>query len=141
TTPTSSLIPSTFVQSVTFPATVTGGGGPAAAGTVTFIEGRTCAAPGTTLAGPTTVNASGQASFSTSALTASGSPHTIVACYGGSGNLNACSGSVSQAVNKAALTTTVAYHPKPSKYGQSGTFTATVTGGGSPATAGSVTFI
>src|SRR5439155_1740556 len=107
TTVTSAPNPSTFAQSVTFTATVTGGGNPATAGSVTFIEGGTCAAPGTTLAGPTAVNASGQASFSTTTLTASGSPHTIVACYGGSGDLNASSGSVSQVVNKATPTTAV----------------------------------
>ena len=72
---------------------------------MTFIEGGTCALPTTILAGPVALNGSGQASFSTSALSAAS--HTVVACYGGDSGFNSSSGNVSQTVNKAATTTTV----------------------------------
>jgi uncharacterized protein len=88
---TSSVNPSTFGQSVTFTATVTSGGNAVTQGSVTFKEGTT------TLSGPTSLNSSGQATFTTSALS-SGS-HTITAEYGGTASFSASSGSVVQAVN------------------------------------------
>src|SRR5262249_14113692 len=133
--------PSTFGQSITFTATVTSGGTSVTAGSVTLIEGGTCAAPASTLGGPTALNGSGQASFAVSTLTASGSPHAIVACHGGTANFSASNGSTTQVVNKANSTTTLTSSLNPSSFGQSATFTATVTGGGSPAAAGNVTFI
>src|SRR5207249_1208081 len=103
----SSTNPSTFGQSVTFTATVSvvapGSGTPT--GSVTFIEGGTCAAPTATLAGPTALDGIGQASFNTSALAVA--THTLVACYGGSGSFNSSNGNVAQAMNKADTTTTI----------------------------------
>ena len=64
----SSLNPSTFGTSVTFTATVTNGATPVTAGSVTFIEGGTCAAPTTTLQAAQAVNGSGQVTFATAAL-------------------------------------------------------------------------
>ena len=55
--------PSTVGQPVTFTATVTSGGNPVTTGTVDFTEGAT------TLADGVAVNASGQATFTTSTLT------------------------------------------------------------------------
>src|SRR5205814_1496024 len=86
----SSLNPSVFGQSVTFTATVTGNGSAVTQGSVTFKEGVTV------LAGPTALNASGQAFFSTSNLSAGS--HTITAEYSGSTNFSPSSGSVSQTV-------------------------------------------
>jgi len=97
----SSLNPSLTGQAVTFTATVTqvAGGADVTTGSVTFIEGGTCASPGTVRQAATAVNGSGQVTFTTSAL-AAGS-HTIVACYGGTTTFGASSGSVTQTVNTA----------------------------------------
>ncbi len=132
----SSLNPSTFGQSVTFTATVAvvapGAGSPS--GTVTFLDGATTLGTGT-LSG-------GTATFTTSTL-AAGS-HSITASYGGDGNFNTSTSAVlTQTVNKANTTTTVASSANPSVFGQSVTFTATVAvvspGAGSPA--GTVNFL
>jgi hypothetical protein len=65
---------------------------------VTFIEGGTCSSPGTSLAGPTTVNGSGQATFTTSTLGVG--THTITACYSDTpANFGAASGNASEAVS------------------------------------------
>ena len=73
---TSSVNPSTFGQAVTFTATVTSGS-TVNAGTVTFKDGAT------DLGAPVTVNASGQATFSTSTLAVAS--HTVTATYNGTG--------------------------------------------------------
>lgn len=73
----SSANPSTFGQSVTFTATVTGS---SPTGTVTFKDGATVLGTGT-------LNGSGQATFITSSL-AVGS-HSITAAYGGDANNSA----------------------------------------------------
>jgi hypothetical protein len=101
---------STYGDSVTFTATVTPG---VTAGDVTFMEGGTCAAPGTVLSGPTTVNGSGQASFNTSTLTVPS--HTITACYAGTSGFNPSEGSVTQTVNPKAATWTT--NPDSKTYG------------------------
>lgn len=89
---TSSLNPSFTGDPVTFTATVTSGGNPVTSGTVTFKEGAT------TLSGPTAVNGSGQASFTTSTL--SEGSHVITAEYNGSPGLFAISkGNVTQVVD------------------------------------------
>lgn len=92
--------PSAFGQSVTFTATVTSGSG-VPAGTVTFTEGATV------WASNVTVNGSGQASFSTTALSVGS--HTLTATFtGASGWLNS-SGTNSgtpQVVNAAPITVT-----------------------------------
>lgn len=79
-------------NSVTFTATVRSNGvAVGSQGTVTFQEGATV------LAGPTALNASGQASFATSAL--SEGSHSITAFYSGTASLNLSSGNTTQVVN------------------------------------------
>jgi hypothetical protein len=124
--------PSVFGQSVTFTATVTGTGG-TPTGTVTFKDGSTTLGTGTLSGGTTT--------FSTAAL-AVGS-HSITAVYGGDSTfLGSTSSALSDKVNKASSTTTLASSLNPSEPRQSVTFTATVAakapGAGTPT--GSVTF-
>lgn len=101
TTVTSSLNPSLVGSNVTFTASVvtSPGGVPVTSGTVTFREG------GTTLAGPVTLNGSGQASFSTTALTEGN--HLITADYQGSpGNFNLSTSSAYDQRVDAATTVT-----------------------------------
>jgi hypothetical protein len=135
---TSSLNPSVFGQSVTFTATVSpvapGSGTPT--GTVTFLDGGSPIGTGT-LSG-------GVATFTTSALAVGN--HTITTSYGGDGNFNGSTGSLTgnpQVVNKANTTTAVTSSVNPSVFGQSVTFTATVSavapGAGTPT--GTVTFL
>jgi len=122
----SSSNPSTYGNSVTFTATVTPS---AATGTVTFKDGSATLGTGTLNSGKTT--------FSISTL-AAGS-HSITASYGGDTNYNSSTSSVlTQAVNKANTTVTLASSANPSNYGSSVTFTATV----APSTGtGTVTFM
>jgi hypothetical protein len=122
---TSAVNPSTFGQSVTFTATVTPSG---ATGTVTFKDGSTALGTGTLSAG--------SATFSTATLAVGA--HAITAVYGGDATFTgSTSTAVSQAVNQAASTSAVGSATNPSTFGQSVTFTATVT----PSTAtGTVTF-
>ena len=135
---TSSLNPSVFGQSVTFTATVT----PVAStmltpgGTVTFLDGGSQIGMGT-LSG-------GIATFSTAALAVAS--HTITASYSGDGNFNGSTGSLTgnpQVVNKANTSTAVTSSLNPSIFGQSVTFTATISavapGAGTPG--GTVTFL
>ncbi|MGQ3038126.1 MAG: Ig-like domain repeat protein [Neoaquamicrobium sediminum] len=130
----SSANPSSVGASVTFTATVTpnsGGGTPT--GTVTFtIDGAPQA--------PVTLNGSGQATISTSALAVG--PHTIGASYSGdTNNVSSTATALTQTVNQIATTTALASSSNPSNVGTSVTFTATVTassGGGTPT--GTVTF-
>jgi uncharacterized protein len=89
----SSPNPSGQGQSVTFTATVTRTGSPVTAGTVTFFEGMVV------LAGPLTLNASGQASFATSTLGVGS--HTIRADYAGTPTFAASTGNVVQSVQPA----------------------------------------
>ena len=109
---------------VTFTATVApvspGAGTPT--GTVNFTEGTL------TLASSVTLNGSDQATFAT-ALLSVGS-HTITAAYSGDTNFTTSTGNDSaspQVVNQASTTTTVGSAPNPSVFGQTVTFTATVT--------------
>jgi hypothetical protein len=138
TTVTSSANPSVFGQSVTFTATVSpvapGAGTPV--GTVTFLDGGSPIGTGT-LGG-------GIATFTSSALAVGN--HTITTSYGGDGNFNGSTGSLTgnpQVVNKANTTTTVASSANPSVFGQSVTFTATVlaTAPGAGTPTGTVTFL
>jgi len=135
---TSSLNPSVFGQSLTFTATVSAvapaTGTPT--GTVTFLDGGSSIGTGTVSAGVAT--------FTTSALAAGN--HTITASYGGDGSFNGSTGSLTgnpQVVNKANSTSTVTSLVNPSVFGQSTTFTATVSavapGAGTPT--GTVTFL
>src|SRR5438477_465365 len=90
---------STYGQSVTFTAMVTTASG-TPTGSVTFYDSANCS--GTVLAGPINLDANRNASFNTSALSASG--HTITGCYTPTGIYQASNGSVTQTVNKAHLT-------------------------------------
>src|SRR4029077_17880153 len=106
----SSLNPSTVGQLVTFTVTVTanapGAGTPT--GTVTFKDG-------TTILGTGTLNASGQATFSTSSLSVAS--HSITAEYSGDGNFfGSTSSALTQVVNKANTTTTVSSSINPSVF-------------------------
>src|SRR5205823_5641278 len=116
---TTSLTPTTFGQSVTISATVTSSGSAVTTGSITFKEGAT------TLAGPTTVDATGKASFTTATLGAGS--HTITATYNGVTNYSASSGTVTQTVSAADTTTAVTSSVNPSTFGQAVTLTATVT--------------
>jgi uncharacterized repeat protein (TIGR01451 family) len=128
TTVSSNNNPSTYGQSVTFTAMVTTGSNAVKDGSVTFREGATV------LSGPTTVDANGQASFSTSSL--SKGSHTIMAMYN-SASYSPSSGQMTQTVNQAATTTSVTSSKNPSTYGDSLSFTVSI----SPSTAtGTVQF-
>jgi subtilase family serine protease len=132
TTLTSSANPSSYLQTVTFTATVKSATSGTPAGTVTFNNG-------TTVLGTGTLNGSGVATLATSSL-ALGS-HPITASYSGGSNFNtSVSATLTQTVNKENTTTAVVSSLNPSVSGQTVTFTATVTPafGGSPA--GTVTF-
>ena len=134
TTTTSNNNPSIPGQSVTFTATVrrTSDSTAVTSGTVTFKEGAS------TLAGPTAVNASGQASFSTSSLSLGS--HTITAFYNGNGSFVASNGSVVQVVSKLSTETNVYSNNNPSQFSDTVTFTAWVHRGLFPVGTGTVTF-
>jgi hypothetical protein len=122
---TSNTNPSAFGASVTFTATVSA---PTATGTVTFRDGATVLDTGS-LSG-------GTATFSTSAL--AGGSHSITAAYGGNTNFGpSTSIAITQTVNPAATTTIVTSNLNPSTFGDSVTFTATVS---APTATGTVTF-
>ena len=83
----------------------------------------------------------GTATFTLSSLAVG--PHSITAAYGGDASFNpSTSAALSQTVNQAATATTLASSQNPSVFGQSVTFTATVSvtapGAGTPS--GTVTF-
>jgi hypothetical protein len=128
---TSTPNPSTYHQSVTFTATVTGQFGGTLTGTVTFTSGSTTMCNAVTLS-------SGVATCTYVSLSAGSD--SVSAAYSGDTNYAASSGSETQTVNKANSTTTLTSSPNPSSFDQAVTFTATLTGqfGGTPG--GSVTF-
>jgi len=116
----SSVNPSVFSQSVTFTATVTavapGAGTPT--GSVTFNDGATSLG--------TVALVGGTASVTTSSLTVG--THNITATYGADINFSgSTSSTLSQQVNKAPTTTAVVSSKTPTAFGESVTFTATVT--------------
>ena len=122
---TASANPSVYGQQVTFTATVAlsssvpnGPDTPAPTGTVTFMDGGT---PVDT----ETLDASGQATFTTSTLSVGS--HTISVSYGGDANFyGSVSNNLPYTVNQAATATVVTATANPSVYGQQATFTATV---------------
>jgi len=128
TTLTSSANPSTYGQAVTLTATVSNGTSTPPTGTVSFMNGSTTLGTGT-------LNSSGVATFTTSALPAG--PATIDAVYGGdSSNPTSTSNDITQAVDPAITETALKSSLNPATYGQSVTLTATVTvknGGFTPA--------
>jgi hypothetical protein len=128
--------PSVFGQLVTFTVTASavapGAGIPS--GNVTFLDGANALAT-------VSLNPAGIAFLATSALSVG--THPITVTYAGDANFNGnTSNQVNQVVNKAATTTTLVSSVNPSSFGQSVTFTATVTasapGAGTPT--GTVTF-
>jgi hypothetical protein len=132
----STINPTVNGQPATFTATVTanspGSGTPT--GTITFSQGPTVLG---------TANLSGgTATFTTSTALPVGSD-TIKATYSGDPNFKTSSGTVAQTVAKASTTTAVISWADPSVFGQSVTYTATVsaTAPGSGTPAGSVTFL
>ncbi len=132
----SSANPSAFGQSVTFTATIAanapGSGIPT--GMVTFMDGVTTLGTGT-------LDGSGQTTLSTSALSVGS--HSITVVYGGDTNFTtSTSSALTQTVNQAATTSSVSASVNPSVFGQSVTFTATVTANapGSGIPTGTVTF-
>lgn len=134
TTVTSSANPSVFGQSLQYTATVAGG--PTVTGTITFRDG------GSNIAGCVAVPvAAGSASCTVSPTVAS---HKITAVYSGDAS-NAASTSVvmTQVVTADPTTTLVTATVNPTVFGQSVTFTATVTanapGSGTPT--GKVAFL
>jgi hypothetical protein len=115
----SSLNPSTYGQAVSFTATVTGN---SPTGTVQFtVDGSAFGSPVTLASGSAT-------SGSTSTLTQG--THTVTATYSGDGNNQGSTGTLSggQVVNQASAGTVVTSGTNPSSYGQSVTFTATISG-------------
>jgi len=133
-----SVNPSVSGQSVKFTATVKavapGSGSPT--GSVTFTI------DGSTTGDPVGLDSFGRATFSTSTLSVG--LHSITATYGSDSNFTTSTSSkLSQNVNPASTKTTVASSAKPSAFGQSVTFTATVSakapGSGTPT--GSATFM
>jgi large repetitive protein len=133
TTVASSANPSVFGQSVQYTATVAGG--PTVTGTITFRDA------GSNIAGcVAVVVASGSASCTVSPTVAA---HAITAVYGGdAGNAASTSAVMIQIVTRDPTTTVVTATVDPTLFGQSVTFTATVTanvpGSGTPA--GNVAF-
>ncbi len=117
----SSINPSVFGQAVTFTAIVTpvapGAGLPT--GTVFFNDS------GVTI-GTGTLNASGQANFSTTSLSVA--THAITAEYVGDGNFNdSTSSTLNQIVNRVDTNTAIASSVNLSVFGQTVNFTVTVT--------------
>jgi len=124
TTVTSGLNPSTSGQSVTFTAVVTPSG---ATGNFTFFDG--AAVLGTVAV------SSGSAQLSTTTLTSG--THSITAAYNGDNSFSSSTSAVLTQIVKIDTTTVLTSDVNPSSFGQSVTFTVTV----SPAAAtGSVTF-
>ena len=98
---------------------------------MTFKDGATTLGTGTL--------SSGTATLATSSLSVSG--HTITAVYGGDTNFTGSTSSgLTQTVNKGATTTALSSSPNPSVFGQSVTFTATMSSTASGTPSGTVTF-
>jgi hypothetical protein len=125
---TSSANPSVYGGSVTFTATTNAAG----TGTVLFYDGGSLLGPGTI--------SGGVATYTLPSL--GGGTHSITASYAGDSNyLSALSAALSQVVTKSPVTITVTSSVNPSNFGQSVTFTFTVTGVAGLATpTGSIAF-
>jgi hypothetical protein len=96
-------------------------------GTVKFIEGGTCASPTTTLQANTSINGSGDATYTTSTLSVGA--HSIVACYSGVVGSYAPSQSsaLSYTINKVTTTTALTITPSTQQYSDQVLLSATVT--------------
>ncbi len=122
---TSTLNPSTYGQAVSFTATVasiTSEGGATPTGSVQF------AIDGTNFGSPVTL--SGSSATLTNVSTLAEGTHTITAAYAGDTNFSPTTGTLTggQVVNLAAASVSVASNLNPSIFGQSVTFTATISG-------------
>ena len=128
--------PSNYGQPVTLTATVAGAGTGTPTGSVTFKLG-------STVLGTGVLNASGVASYVTTAFQLPGGAQTITAVYGGDSNFVGSTGTTIQNVNAIASSTSITSSANPSGFGAPVTFTATVTssmpGGAVPT--GTVTFL
>ena len=136
---TSAPNPSTYGQPVTFAATVTPAftGLAPPSGTVDFMDGSTNLGSGT-------LNAAGGATISTAPSALKAGIHAITAVYHGDSEYSgSTSPPVSQEVDQADTTTSLTSALNPSPYGQSVTFTATVSppSSGLPTPTGTVTFL
>jgi hypothetical protein len=131
---TASQNPISYASSVTFSATVQPSiSGDLATGSVTFYDGSNAL-------GTVTLPTNEVAQLSLSNL-AAGS-HSITAKYSGDTNFSASTSSTTtETVNAASTTTTVSSSLNPATYGQSVTFTATVTPPAGTTTSGGVTFL
>jgi len=132
TTLTSSLNPALQGQTVTFTSQVTTSQGGTPTGTVAFLDG-------TTTLGSVTIDANGNASFSTGGLSVGS--HNITANYSGDANFSSSSASLTQWITQpptsnTALTSSL----NPSTVGQAVQFTATVSGNNYGTPTGTVTF-
>lgn len=118
-------------QSLTFTASVTNTGtsGTTPTGTVTFTDttyavvNSTLQTTTTTLASNVPLDSNGNATFTSSSLTADN--HFITVQYSGDSNFSPGSSSLVQVIHSGASSTTLASTPNPSANGQSVTFTAT----------------
>jgi hypothetical protein len=118
-TPTVTLTSSTNPTIYGSPVTFTAQTAVSATGTIIFYDGATIIGIGTL--------SSGTATFTLNSLGAG--THSITASYCGDSNyLSAVSAAVSQVVTKSPVNITVTSSQNPSNYGQSVTFTFTVTG-------------
>jgi hypothetical protein len=129
---TSSKNPSVYGQSVNLVAAVSGQYSGVATGTVKFSNG-------STILGSVSLNSSGKAALTTTALSVG--TKTITAVYGGDANFaSSTSNKVSQVVSKATTTAKLTSSVNPTRYSQSVTFTAKVTGQFGGTATGTVTF-
>jgi len=142
-----SLNPSVFGQSITFTATVTdtsSGSTAQPTGSVQFVvDGVNFGSPvALTGATSTTSTATSQA---TASLSVTGSPHSVTANYvNADGNFSNSTGALSAGQTVTAASTSTGVTSNPSVFGQSISFTATVTDTSSGSTAqptGSVQFV
>jgi hypothetical protein len=134
TTVSPSLNPSAYGQSVTFTAKVSPQYANIPTGTVTFKDGSTAL-------GTAALDGNGNAALTINTLAVTPNAHPITAVYGGDASFtNSTSPAVSQTVSQASTTTTLKSSLNPSAYGQSVTFTATVSPQYANTATGTVTF-
>ena len=128
----SSANPATFGQGVTLSASIQTAFGGSATGTVTFLDG-------TTSLGTATVS-SNAAQLAVSGLPAGS--HSITAKYNGDANFSgSTSAALTETVNQASTTTSIASSLNPSVFGESVILTATVQTPAGTTASGTVTFL
>ncbi len=135
TTLSSSLNPAAVTQTVTFTVSVraTQGSKHTPSGSVTLFDGGN-------LLGTAPLTASGTASFAINSLAYG--VHTITARYGGSGDFNPSSASLSESVTLIGTSLSLSATPNPANTGQTVTMTATATASvPGVAPSGTVTFL